>query len=101
MSELHRTIRERLAALEPARVDLADESALHAGHEGAKSGGGHFRLTIVSRHFQNQNTVARHRMVYAALGPMMKREIHALAIKALTPDEASGTQTTPSRKESA
>lgn len=101
MSELARAIRERLTALEPVQVDLADESALHAGHEGAKSGGGHFRLAIVSERFKDQNTVARHRMVYAALGPMMKREIHALAIKALTPDEASGIRTTPSRKESA
>ncbi len=101
MSEVARAIRARLAALEPVQVDLADESALHAGHAGAQSGGGHFRLAIVSRRFQDLNTVARHRMVYAALGPMMKREIHALAIKALTPDEASGTQTTPSRKEPA
>ncbi len=101
MSEVARAIHARLAALEPVQVDLADESALHAGHAGAQSGGGHFRLAIVSRRFQDQNTVARHRMVYAALGPMMKREIHALAIKALTPDEASGTQTTPSRKEPA
>jgi BolA protein len=101
LSEIARAIRERLAALEPVQVELTDESALHAGHEGAKSGGGHFRLAIVSERFRNQNTVARHRMVYAALGPMMKREIHALAIKALTPGEASGTQTTPSRKESA
>jgi len=101
LSEVVRAIRARLAGLEPVQVDLADESALHAGHAGAQSGGGHFRLTIVSRGFQDQHTVARHRMVYAALGPMMKREIHALAIKALTPDEASGTQTTPSRKEPA
>jgi BolA protein len=101
VSDRAAAIRERLAALDPPQVDLADESALHAGHEGAQSGGGHYRLAIVSERFRNQNTVARHRMVYAALGPMMKREIHALAIKALTPDEASGTQTTPSRKESA
>ena len=101
MSALDRAIRERLAALEPVQIDLADESALHAGHAGAKSGGGHFRLAIVSDRFRNLSTVARHRMVYAALGPMMKREIHALAIKALTPDEASGQRTTPSRKDSA
>jgi BolA protein len=94
-------IRSRLAALDPVRIDLADDSALHAGHEGAKSGGGHFRVTIVSPRFADQNTVARHRLVYAALGPLMEREIHALAIKALTPEEALAEKPNPSRKESA
>jgi BolA protein len=101
LSERARAIRERLAALDPVRVDLDDESALHAGHEGAKSGGGHFRLTIVSARFRDATTVARHRLVYEALGPMMRREIHALAIKALTPEEASARPPTPSRKEPA
>jgi BolA protein len=80
-------IRSRLAALEPEQIDLADESALHAGHEGARAGGGHYRLKIVSPHFRGKNQVARHRMVYRALGPMMWREIHALSITALAPDE--------------
>ena len=81
------------------RLDLDDESALHAGHEGAKSGGGHFRLTIVSPRFRGAATVARHRLVYDALGPMMQRDIHALAIKALTPEEASDPHSpTPSRR---
>ncbi len=101
MSAAARAIRERLAALDPVQIDLADESALHAGHEGAKGGGGHFRLTIVSPRFANQGTLARHRLVYAALGPLMQREIHALTIRALTPDEASAGKTTPSRKEPA
>ena len=82
-----RSIEERLAALQPVRLELADDSALHAGHEGAKSGGGHFRLTIVSPQFSGKNTVARHRMIYAALGPMMQQQIHALAIRAYAPDE--------------
>jgi BolA protein len=99
LSAVARAIRQRLAALDPVRVDLADESALHAGHEGARSGGGHFRLTIVSPRFANQNTVTRHRLVYAALGPLMEREIHALASKALTPEEASAEKPNPSRKE--
>ncbi|MBI5910638.1 MAG: BolA family transcriptional regulator [Betaproteobacteria bacterium] len=83
-----RSIEQKLTALEPSRLELADDSALHAGHEGAKGGGGHYRLTIVSQQFSGKNTVARHRMIYAALGPMMQRQIHALAIRAYTPDEA-------------
>jgi len=84
-----RTIEEKLAALQPSRLELTDDSALHAGHEGAKGGGGHYRLTIVSQQFSGKNTVARHRMIYAALGPMMQQQIHALAIRAYAPDEAA------------
>ena len=83
-----RSIEQKLAALQPSRLELADDSALHAGHVGAKGGGGHYRLTIVSQQFSGKNTVARHRMIYAALGPMMQQQIHALAIRAYTPDEA-------------
>ena len=80
-------IHERLSALEPQSIDLLDESGKHAGHAGAKAGGSHFRLTIVSARFAGHGKLARHRMVYAALGPLMKREIHALAIQAFAPDE--------------
>ena len=80
-------MRERLASLAPQSQDIADESALHAGHEGAKSGGGHYALTIVSPKFDGQSTVARHRMIYVALGDMMQREIHALSIRAYAPGE--------------
>ncbi len=83
-----RSMEQKLAALEPSRLELTDDSALHAGHEGAKGGGGHYRLTIVSQQFSGKNTVARHRMIYAALEPMMQRQIHALAIRAYAPDEA-------------
>ena len=83
-----RSIEQKLAALEPSRLELADDSALHAGHEGAKGGGGHYRLVIVSRQFSGKSTVTRHRMIYAALGSMMQRQIHALAIRAYAPDEA-------------
>ena len=83
-----RSIEQKLAALEPSRLELTDDSASHAGHEGAKGGGGHYRLTIVSQQFSGKNTVARHRMIYAALGSMMQRQIHALAIRAYAPDEA-------------
>jgi BolA protein len=81
-------IRQRLAALAPSAIELIDDSHLHAGHAGARSGGGHYRLTIVSAAFSGKNTVARHRLVYDTLGDLMRREIHALAIQARTPDES-------------
>jgi BolA protein len=80
-------IRERLAALQPVSVDLRDESAQHAGHAGAASGGGHWQLTIVSEAFRGKNAVARHRMIYEALGDLMKRDIHALKIEAFAPEQ--------------
>ena len=80
-------IRERLATLAPESIEIEDESALHAGHAGAKGGGRHYRLTLVSKRFAGQPLQARHRMVYEALGPLMHREIHALAIQAYAPDE--------------
>ncbi len=85
--DLSKAIRERLAALEPQSIDLLDETGKHAGHAGARAGGNHFRLTIVSPRFSGKDQIARHRMIYAALGSLMQREIHALAIQALTPDE--------------
>jgi BolA protein len=85
-------IRERLAALEPESVEVRDDSAKHAGHEGAKGGGGHFHLAIVSRRFSGVPVQMRHRMIYDALGPMMQREIHALAIQARAPGEGDGSQ---------
>lgn len=85
--DLAATIRERLAGLDPLSVELLDESGRHVGHAGAAGGGSHFRLSIVSSRFTGKNTLARHRMVYEALGPLMQREIHALAVNARTPDE--------------
>jgi BolA protein len=82
-----RAIHERLAALAPESLELTDESGAHVGHEGAKSGGRHYRLTIVSPRFVGMARVERHRLVYGALGPLMQNEIHALAIEALAPDE--------------
>jgi BolA protein len=80
-------IEKKLAALKPASLEIVDESRAHAGHEGAKSGGGHYRLVIVSPEFAGKTAQLRHRMVYEALGPMMKHEIHALAITAYAPGE--------------
>ena len=86
-------IRERLAALEPQALDLVDESSKHEGHAGARPGGNtHWRLTIVSPRFSGQPTVARHRMVYQALGELMQNPIHALAITARAPEETKGSQ---------
>jgi len=75
------------AAFDPADLEVEDNSASHASHEGAKSGGGHFNVLIVSHVFRNQSLVQRHRMVFDAVGDMMKSDIHALSIKAYTPDE--------------
>lgn len=80
-------LRHRLAPLAPSHIELIDDSALHAGHEGAKSGGGHYRLLIVSSAFAGKSTMSRHRLVYEALGELMHQKIHALSIKSMTPDE--------------
>lgn len=89
-------IRDRLAVLAPLSIEIEDDSALHAGHAGAKGGGGHYRMTMVSDAFIGKNTVARHRLIYGALGELMRTRIHALAIRALTAEEAN---TQPNRKE--
>jgi BolA protein len=81
-------IRRRLAALAPLSLELHDESARHAGHASARPGGGtHWRLDIVSPQFAGRSTVARHRLVYAALGELMQDPIHALEIRARAPGE--------------
>jgi BolA protein len=80
-------IRDRLSPLAPESIEVEDESALHAGHEGAKGGGGHYRLRLVSARFAGKPLQERHRMIYELLGPMMRREIHALAIHAHAPGE--------------
>ena len=74
-------------ALAPTVLELADESALHAGHAGAASGGGHYRLKIVSARFEGLKLVMRHRLVYDSVHDMMHTEIHALAVTALAPSE--------------
>ncbi len=86
-------IRSRLATLDPLSMDLVDESAQHAGHAGAQPGGQtHWRLSIVSQRFTGQNVVARHRMVYQALGELMQNPIHALAITARSPEESRSSE---------
>jgi BolA family transcriptional regulator, general stress-responsive regulator len=80
-------IRERLAVLAPESIELTDDSGQHVGHEGSRDGGSHFSLVIVSPRFAGMKTLSRHRLVYEAMGPLMHQQIHALAIRALTPDE--------------
>jgi BolA family transcriptional regulator, general stress-responsive regulator len=80
-------IREKLAALAPQSLEVEDESHQHVGHEGAKGGGGHYRVKIVSARFADQPLRARHRMIYDALGTLMQKDIHALAIQAYAPGE--------------
>ena len=80
-----------MSGFAPLVCDIEDESAMHAGHAGAASGGSHFRLRLVSARFEGLNRVARHRLVYDCLRELMHKEIHALALTLLTPSEASGT----------
>jgi BolA protein len=88
-------IRRRLGALAPLQVELVDESARHAGHAGAAPGGNtHWKLTIVSAAFAGKPTLARHRMVYRALGDLMQNPIHALAIGAHAPGEPGAASPT-------
>jgi BolA protein len=75
-------------AFDVQKLVIEDESHLHAGHAGAATGGGHFKLTIVAPQFQGLSPVARHRAIYAALNRHIPKEIHALTISALTPVEA-------------
>ena len=81
-------IREELVSrFNPAELLVKDQSHLHAGHEGAKDGRGHFDVTIVSDIFEGQSRIQRHRMVYDALTELLATDIHALRIRALTPSE--------------
>ena len=81
-------IREALAALQPVRLDIRDDSAKHAGHAGARDGRGHFSVVIVSAAFEGLPLIQRHKRVYAAMGTLMDTDVHALAIIAKTPVEA-------------
>lgn len=86
--QIRRELEERF---NPEELLVKDQSQLHAGHEGAKDGKGHFDITIISTAFEGQNRIQRHRMVYDALTQLLQTDIHALRIKALTPSERSAT----------
>ncbi len=80
-------IKAALGSLQATVLTVEDQSAHHAGHAGAQSGGGHFALTIVSDTFEGKTAVRRHQMIYEALGDLMKEDIHAISINAKTSHE--------------
>ena len=83
-------IREALTQqLQPTHLNIEDDSHRHVGHAGAADGRGHFNVQIVSPAFEGKLPIARHRLVYAALGDMMTTDIHALSIEARTPKESN------------
>ena len=88
MSRVERIRVALQAALAPSRLVVTDDSHKHAGHEGARDGRGHFDVQIVSQAFAGRSPLARHRMVYAALGRMMVTDIHALSLHASTEQES-------------
>lgn len=89
--DLKDEIGRRLQSLEPLELDIVDESERHRGHAGYREGGNtHWRVAIVSPRFAGCSVVARHRMVYQALGNLMNNPIHALAITARAPEEPKG-----------
>lgn len=73
-------------ALAPSTLEILDDSARHAGHAGAR-GGGHFKVTLVSEAFRGRSPLERHRLVYAAVAPLLAGAVHALNITARTPEE--------------
>ena len=73
-------------ALAPAALEIVDDSARHVGHAGARDGG-HFRVRLVAEAFRGRSQLERHRLVYAALGPLMSAAVHAVNIVARTPEE--------------
>lgn len=80
-------IRAKLeSSFNPVELEIVDESHLHAGHAGAQSGKGHFRIRIVSARFRDTKPLERHRMVFDSLDEMMITEIHALSVTAVAPD---------------
>lgn len=76
----------------PSRLQIKDQSHLHAGHAGARDGRGHYEVTIVAEAFAGKRPLARHRMVYDALGALMETDIHALRIHASSPDQDQDSQ---------
>jgi BolA protein len=85
VAEIRAALQRELA---PTSIEIFDDSARHAGHAGAREGG-HFQVSLVSTAFQGRPQLERHRLVYAAVAPLMGRGIHALNIVARTPDEIS------------
>lgn len=88
MSERSERLRARLeAALTPVSIEIVDDSHKHVGHAGARDGRGHFSVRVVAERFRGLRALARHRLIYDAAGDLLDTDIHALSIKALTPEE--------------
>ena len=84
-----RIVARLTAALDPVDLDVIDESDRHAGHAGAREGGGtHYRVRVVSAQFERRSRVERHRLVYGLLAAEFADGLHALALNAKAPDEA-------------
>ena len=81
------TLRQRLSRLVPSILEIRDDSAAHAGHPGAAGGGGHFSLLIVSEVFVGLPRLQRHQRVLREVADLLPNPVHALSIKALTPEE--------------
>jgi len=81
----------------PRALEIIDDSARHAGHAGAAGGAGHYRVLLVSDAFRGRSALERHRLVYAALAPLMAGAVHALNITARTPEESSAAAPPASR----
>ena len=92
-------MRRLLAPLEPLELQIEDESAYHTGHPGAREGGGHYRLRLVSPRFRGLTRLQRHRLVYDCLDMLMPGQIHALAMTLLSPDEVASALSHPPSRE--
>ena len=79
-------LRESLGA---QHVEVIDQSSLHEGHPGSQGGGGHFQVLVISDRFRGLTRIAAQRVVYEALGDLMRSDIHALSMRTLTPEEWS------------
>lgn len=87
MSDRSERLRARLQALAPLSIEIVDDSHKHVGHAGARDGRGHFSIRVVAECFRGLRPLARHRLVFDAVGDLLDTDIHALSIKALTPEE--------------
>jgi BolA protein len=87
MTRKERLVERLRSGLAAEHVVVEDESARHVGHEGARGGAGHYAVVVVAARFAGLDPLRRHRAVYAAVGDMLPSEVHALSIRAFTPEE--------------
>ena len=84
MAQLRSALEQAFA---PTTLEILDDSAAHAGHEGSRAGG-HYRVTVVAEAFRGRSRLERHRLVYGAVAPLFQGAVHALNVVARTPDES-------------